>query len=520
MGKRNSSFAAAGPGFWWLALGLIGVLLPGAPAVAATHADVVIHGARVIDPESGLDGVRDVAIAGGRVAAIEHSLEAGAAALLIDGTGLVLAPGFIDLHVHGHSRAAHEYQTRDGVTTALELEWGYPEVGAFLESRRGRARVNYGASVSHGAVRALTRLGDETERAALRERLAAAVTAEEPLAAVMPLLADSFAQSLDDQQRDRVAAELERGFAQGGIGIGMAHAYYPGADRAEIFSVFEFAASARVPIFSHLRGRGLEAVQEVVANVAATGASLHIVHVNSTALDEYEAVLKLLRGARQRGLDVTTEAYPYTAGSTGIESALFDGDWQASFGISYDALQWQETGERLTAETFTRYREQGGVVIIHMMQESWIDAILANDWVMIASDGMPYSPGAHPRTAGTFSRVLGRYVRERTLLELPAAIRRMTLMPAQRLEAVAPQMARKGRVRVGADADLVLFDPDTVIDTATFESGPRFSRGIRYVFVNGVAVVADGETVADAYPGQPIVGGAAARQDSADDQGG
>jgi len=185
---------------------------------------------------------------------------------------------------------------------------------------------------------------------------------------------------------------------------------------------------------------------------------------------------------------------------------MFDGDWQDSYGISYEGLQWQEPGEQLNAETFNRYRELGGVVIIHMMQEQWVEAAIAQDWVMIASDGMPYAPGAHPRTSGTFARVLGRYVRERAVLDLPTAIRKMTLMPAQRLEPVAPQMARKGRVQVSADADLVIFDPDTIIDTADFDTGPRFSEGIHYVIVNGAVVVSEGKTVADAFPGEAIIG--------------
>jgi N-acyl-D-aspartate/D-glutamate deacylase len=203
---------------------------------------------------------------------------------------------------------------------------------------------------------------------------------------------------------------------------------------------------------------------------------------------------------------VSTKAYPYTAGSTTIQAAMFDGDWQDSYGISYEGLQWQEPGEQLNAETFNRYRELGGVVIIHMMQEQWVEAAIAQDWVMIASDGMPYAPGAHPRTSGTFARVLGRYVRERAVLDLPTAIRKMTLMPAQRLEPVAPQMARKGRVQVSADADLVIFDPDTIIDTADFDTGPRFSEGIHYVIVNGAVVVSEGKTVADAFPGEVIIG--------------
>ncbi|MEZ5558180.1 MAG: amidohydrolase family protein [Pseudomonadales bacterium] len=494
------------------ALLLAAVLASGAtavPASAADEVDLLITGGRVIDPETGLDAVRDVAVKDGRIVAIGAALTLGDGAnatRVIDATGKVVAPGFIDLHVHGQSARAHDYQARDGVTTALELEWGYPEVGSFLESRRGRSRVNYGASVSHGVLRALALAQDEAAREDLRARLAEGVQSEEPLVAVQPMVMKSFYQSLTPAQEAVLRGELKRGLDQGGIGIGMAHAYYPGADKPEIFRLFETANGLGVPIFTHVPGRGLQGVQEVVADAAATGAALHVVHVNSVSLGEIDSVLKLIQGARAHGVDVSTEAYPYTAGSTSIQAALFDGDWQSSYGISYDGLQWQETGERLTAETFAKYRQQGGVVIIHMMKEPWVEQAIGNDWVMVASDGMPYAPGAHPRTAGTFARVLGRYVRERGVLDLPMAIRKMTLLPAQRLEPVAPQMARKGRVQIGMDADLVVFDPDRVIDTATFESGPSYSEGIEQVFVNGVAVVSDGELVKEVFPGQAVVG--------------
>jgi len=422
----------------------------------------------------------------------------------IDAQGLVVAPGFIDLHVHGQSDQAHEYQVRDGVTTALELEWGYPEVGSFLESLRGRSRVNYGASASHGALRALALVEREADREFLRGRLGAAVRNEEPLRAIQAIVGDTFYAELPSAKGQLVRDELQRAFDEGAIGIGLPHAYYPGASSAEIYELFGTAYELDVPIFTHVRGRGLSSVQEVIANAAGTGASLHIVHVNSVSLGDINPVLRLIQGARARGVDVTAEAYPYTAGSTSIQSALFDGDWQSSYGISYDGLQWQETGERLNAETFQQYREQGGTLIIHMMQEEWVDQAIGNDWVIVASDGMPYAPGAHPRTAGTFSRVLGRYVRERGILDLETAIRKMTLLPARRLEKQVPAMTRKGRLQVGADADIVVFDADTIIDTATFESGPSFSEGVRYVFVDGVAVVMDGEAVADVFPGKPI----------------
>ena len=224
----------------------------------------------------------------------------------------------------------------------------------------------------------------------------------------------------------------------------------------------------------------------------------------------YQALLKLLfdmiQGAQQRGLDITTEAYPYTAASTNLESALFDPGWQEAFNISYGDVQWQDTGERLTEQSFKAYREQGGVVIIHMMKPEWIKLAMATPFVMVASDGMPYAPGAHPRSAGTFSRLLGYYVREQGVLDLMTALKKITLMPAQRLESIAPQMKNKGRIQVGADADITVFNPRTVIDTATFEEDLSFSSGIEHVMVNGTFVVSEGSTVKGALPGEPVLG--------------
>ena len=218
-------------------------------------------------------------------------------------------------------------------------------------------------------------------------------------------------------------------------------------------------------------------------------------------------VLELIDGAARRGLDITTEAYPYTAASTYLESTMFDDGWQQRLGISYGELQWEKTGERLTAETFAKYRKQGGFVIMHLMKPEWIERAMASPFVMIASDGMPYAPGAHPRSAGTFSRVLGLYVREQKTLSLMEALRKMTLMPARRLEGIAPAMKNKGRIRTGADADITVFDAERVRDTATFEKGLSFSAGIEHVLVNGILVVRDGKTVAGAFPGKAVVSG-------------
>jgi N-acyl-D-aspartate/D-glutamate deacylase len=492
-----------------LAALLVASILPLAGSALAQPAppslDVVLAGGRVIDPETGLDAIRDVGVADGSIVAISETALAGRVAsggVVIDASGLVVSPGFIDLHAHGQSPEANEYQARDGVTTALELEWGYPRIAQWLASREGRARVHYGASVSHGMLRTVAIPGLEETATRLDE----VAVLDDPLRALQGALSEGFYEPLPEDRFDDLAALLERGLREGALGLGVAHQYYPGASREEIFRVFQMARRWAAPVFTHVRSMTVDAMQEVIANAAATGASLHIVHVNSMSLGELPVVLEMIQAARARGLDITTEAYPYTAASTYLQSAIFDEGWQQRLGISYGDLQWQSTGERLDEETFELLREEGGTVIIHMMKPEMIELAMRTPFVIIASDGMPYAPGAHPRSAGTYSRVLGRYVREQGVLALPDAIRRMTLMPAQRLEGIAPAMRRKGRVQVGADADLTVFDPETVRDTATFEDDLSFSVGVRHVLVGGVFVVRDGETVEGVFPGRAVRG--------------
>jgi N-acyl-D-aspartate/D-glutamate deacylase len=318
---------------------------------------------------------------------------------------------------------------------------------------------------------------------------------------------DTAANSVGTPEEQKQIVELVRqGLDEGGLGIGMGIAYVPKASREEILEVFRLAAQRRTPIYVHMRNGGpvepgvIDALQEVIANAAATGASLHIVHITSMGIRQTAVCLRMIEGAQRRGLDVTTEAYPYTAGMTDLSSAIFDEGWQGrNAGITYGDLQWAATGERLTAETFARYRKQGGMVAVHSIPEDVVRIAVANPIVMIASDGIMENGKGHPRAAGTCARVLGRYVREQHALGLMDALRKMSLMPAQRLG-----VQTKGRLQVGADADITVFDPDKVIDRATFDNPAQYSEGISYVMVNGTFVVKEGRVQEGVSPGRGL----------------
>ena len=489
-----------------LGLMIIALVGLGSPIDAQTgeRFDIVLSGGRVLDPETGLDAVRNVGIRGDRIDAISEGPLAGD--VVIDVSGLVVAPGFVDLHAHGQSNEANVYQARDGVTTALELEGGVGDIESFIHRRRDDSILNFGASVSHSFNRVWAMPERAIETAQLDELFASGSGSRAKVAEVVSAMGRTGYDPIDRQAIGGLRDRFERGLRAGGLGLGVPHQYYPGADYDEIFRVFEMAAEWDVPIYTHVRSMNVGAFQEVIANAAVTGAPLHIVHVNSSGLGDIATVLDIVGAAQARGIDVTTEVYPYTAGSANIRSALFDEGWQELLGISYGDLQWQDTGERLTEETFNEYRTEGGIVIDHLMKPEWIELALRTPFVMVASDGLQYAPGAHPRSAGTFSRFLGYYVREFELMPLIEAVAKVSLMPAQRLQKVAPMMARKGRIQVGADADITVFAPGHIIDTATFEEDLSFSKGVEHVLVNGTFVVRDGETIEGARPGRPVLG--------------
>lgn len=449
--------------------------------------DLVILNGRVIDPESRTDAVRNLGISNGKIKTISRTRLDGRNT--IDARGLVVSPGFIDLHQHGQNEENFRFKALDGVTSALELEVGTGDVDRWYAERAGKSLINYGVSAGHLAAR----------MAAMKEPVTFLPTGE------------AARRAATEAEISEMRQRLEQGLKQGAVAVGFGLQYTPQASQWEIFEMFRIAAQYGASCHVHLRSAGakkaggsVQALEEVLYDAAITGAPLHVVHIHSTGGPATPRLLQMIDEARARKLDVTTECYPYIAGMTDIKSAIFNEGWQEVFGIDYKDLQWAATGERLTKESFEKYRQTGGMVAVFSMTEEIVLGALRNPLTIIASDGILENSKGHPRTAGTYSRVLGKYVREDRALSLMDALAKMTLMPAQRLERRVPAMKNKGRIRAGADADLTIFDPQTISDRSTFQEPARESTGVKFVIVNGVMVVKDGQLQANVHPGGPI----------------
>src|SRR3989441_4069011 len=383
-----------------------------------------------MDPASTLDGPRNIGLTGGRIAAITTRGLRGRDT--IDARGLVVAPGFVDLHAHGQTAETYRFYALDGVTTALELELGTSDVAAWYSERSAGELVNYGVSIGHIKVR-MAVMPDSGTR--------------------MPV-SDGAYRAATPAQIDEIAQRIEIGLRQGAVDIGAGFPYTPAATRDELLAVFRVAAKTKTPIHVHIRP-GVTGLKEALALADETHAPLHVVHINSAGLAETPAMLEMISDARAHGRDVTTEAYPYDAGMTEIQSATIQDVYKTAPDERLAELEWAGTGERLNRASFERYTRIGGPVVVHTNTEEMVVVAIKSPLTIIASDAYWQNGTGHPRTAGTFARVLGRYVRYPSPdgrggqgVRLMDAIRKMTLMPAQRLEARVPEMRQKGRLRV------------------------------------------------------------------------
>jgi imidazolonepropionase-like amidohydrolase len=462
----------------WLLLVLQAATLPAQNTMNTVY-DRVILGGQVMDPASKLDAVRNIGILAGRIAVITTQPVRGRDT--IDAHGLVVAPGFIDIHAHGQTPETYRFYSLDGVTTALELELGTSDVPAWYRERSAGERINYGVSIGHIKVRMLVMHDSGT---------------------FMPVGEGAYRAALPAQIGE-IAKRIEVGLGEGAVDIGAGFPYTPAATREELLAVFRVAAKTKTPVHVHITP-GVAGLKEALSLAGETNAPLHVVHINSAALAETPVMLAMISDAQAHGRDVTTEAHPYAAGMTEIQSATIQDIYKNAPDARLAELEWPRTGERLNRESFDRYTRIGGPVVVHTNTEQMVAVAINSPLTIIASDAYWQSGTGHPRTTGTFAKVLGRYAREAHSISLMEAIRKMTLMPAQRLEARVPAMRLKGRLCVGADADITIFDAARVVDRSTYREPSLPPVGIQHVIVNGVSVVADGRAVEGVAPGKAV----------------
>jgi hypothetical protein len=482
--------------------------------------NVVLRGGRVIDPESGLDAVRDVAIAEGRMA-IGTGL--GPAEAEFDVAGLVVTAGFVDLHSHVSDVAGLWLQALDGVTTALELEAGAaPVATAYRRAAEQGRPVNYGFATSW---------------AQARMQAVAGIPPDGTLSGFMTNVADpAWQRAASPGEIGALLARLSADLADGALGIGVLLGYAPASSPQEYLRVAGLAAEAGVPTFTHARdlielvpGTAIDGAEEIVRAAGQTGAHMHYCHVNSTSQRHVDRVLDLVGRAQASGARVSTEAYPYGSGMTGIGAAFLAPERLSERGLVPSSLTYAATGERVASPARLRELREadpGGLVIIDLLNEddpadrqllmrslTFPGGIVASDAMPLTWAGgrpeppswpLPASAVTHPRTAGTFGRALRLLTRDGGQFSLPEALARCSLEPARLLQDRAPAMRGKGRMQAGCDADIVVFDPDAITDRASYRASTRPSAGIRHVMVNGTFVVRDGSIVTDARPGRPV----------------
>lgn len=464
---------------------------PEAPVVDASAAvtdpnhvfDTVITGGRVMDPASGFDYPAALGIDGTRITAMAVGADAPPlrGQVRISAAGLVVAPGFIDILSYSPNGYGEWYKVADGVTANLGMHGLDARASDWFAAHPDNSTpLHFGGAYDNATVRPMRGLNPYDTSSA---------------AAVEAIVADA-------------AADLRNGF----IGLHMQPEYTPGATTAELRAHGDLAAAHGVPLCVHARysdniapGTNLEGVDELIGVARDTGAHVHIEHITSTGgtgvMDE---ALGRLSAARSEGLSLTACIYPYQFWATYLRSARFD-DWQEKYGISYGDLQVAGTPQRLTEETFDAAFRDNKLTAAFAIPAEDIETALRADFVMVGSDAILERPhNNHPRSTGCFSRLLGHYVRGLGVIDLMTGLSKITIQPARLLEGRCPDLRRKGRLGIGADADITVFDPAMVIDRSTIENPAQRSAGIEWVLVEGTMVKNPAGTVEAARPGRGL----------------
>lgn len=481
--------------------------------------DIVILNGRVIDPETKLDAVRNVGIIDEKIAIVTSKAISGKKT--IQAKGLVVAPGFIDLHAHGQSIAADRMQAFDGVTTSLELENGILPIAEWYQSQSKVKRViNYGASAAWTFSRIAEMENIEMKADIIWFQSAFALN-------------KWTVNSASPEQVKNITSRIEQGLKEGALGIGVNAGYAPGGGYKELLAVHQLGAQYSVPLFTHIGGdypedpkSAAEFIGQIISYATITGSQEHICHLNSSSIKDIGTTRQMILDAQKRGLKISTEAYTYGASSTTIGASLFNEEAIEKKNIRYSQIELN--GVPLNENTFHKTRKEapGSVIVFQFLEmpkeEPLLDQSVLFPGGAIASDAMPWvdintggpvndtlwplseSAFSHPRSAGTFTRLLSHWVRERNAISLSEAIRKSSLIPAQILEKTVPQMLDKGRLQVGKDADIIIFDLDSVRDKASFTQPAQTSEGMKYVLVNGICIIDNEKLDLNAAPGKAI----------------
>lgn len=451
--------------------------------------DLVIQNGDVADVENLLIKKCHIGIKDGKIAAVSEVELSGDKT--IEASGMLVSPGFVDLHMHEDELKKEEGKTyieEDifksmtlmGVTTCIggNCGIGMTDMGGYLSAvdRQGLT-VNFGAYLGYSS---------------LREKIG---------------VQDNY-RPLTREESEEVKILIRAGLDAGALGISFGLEYTPGSTTNELLEAAKVLREYPDKLIAaHYRNdgeEGIEAIKELLHISWVTGVPLQISHIGScTAFGMMDTSLDLLEKARSIGIDVMADCYPYHAFSTYIGTAVFDGDCFGRWDKDYSAILVAEgkyAGEYCTKEIFQylREKEPNTLVVAFVMDEQEVEKALIYPLVMIASDGLMHNGQGHPRGAGAFPRVLSHYVREKKVLPLLTALSKMTVMPAKRLG-----LMKKGSIHIGNDADLVIFSPENIRDNADFSQPSLVPEGISYVIVNG-EIVADRGRLTDSRPGKAI----------------
>ena len=492
------------------------------PAHAADY-DLVILNGRVMDPESKLDAVRNVGVKDGKITAVTEDAIKGKET--INAKEHVVAPGFIDPHIHGIelSGFSTKVMLRDGVTTQLELEVGVFPVDRFYEERQGKWQANFGASMGHLPLRMFVLDGVDPKGNGFADK------------AVFPALArdgSHYESGIPTEaQFKKILDEVEKGMKQGALGLGIPVGYeLHGTSTSEINAITKIAGKHKS--FVTLHGRfssqappvtGVTGTNELIAAATMGGAGLFVHHYHAQGLDKTPEITKAIEDMRSEGMKIAGAVYPYTYGST-IAAApyLVPSNYGPKMGHSYEDIIEVPAMKPLTKEQYEYLvkNEPGHTVTFKHCSEEVLAETAAHPGVIIESDGMPWvdkdgktmpwdanyeDAKGHPRGSGAHAKTL-RMVREgKWKMSLSDAIGKMSYLVAKFLEENGvEQMKYKGRLQEGMDADITVFNPETVKDNGTPAQGALPSTGIPYVVVNGTIVVKDSKVLKDVFPGKPI----------------